>query len=190
GQHGTTATTAKWCFFNAGHADIRPEDTPYATTRALSAYNSTNGLAGLGYDGACGSQTTKIGCPIYESFGQKGVFNVLSFALTGNDPISGAAVPGYTTLSIGAVPVVVFVNDSDSSGFGAGAPNYGVTNINRKVLAGYYDGTFSCTGDISPALGGGAGNPVQVVQREILSGTYNTFEFTAVRTLTGSASAA
>jgi hypothetical protein len=190
GQHGTTATTAKWCFFNAGHADIRPEDTLYATTRALSAYNSTNGLAGLGYDGACGSQTTKIGCPIYESFGQKGVFNVLSFALTGNDPISGAAVPGYTSLNVGAVPVVVFVNDSDASGFGAGAPSYSVTNINRKVLAGYYDGTFSCTGDISPALGAGPGNPVQVIQREVLSGTYNTFEFTGVRTLTGSASVA
>ena len=190
GQKGTTATTTKWCFFNAGHADIRPEDTLYATTRALSAYNSTNGLSGLGYDGTCGSQTTKIGCPIYESFGKGGVFNVLDFALTGVDPISGAAVPGYTTLNIGAVPVVVFVNDSDSSGFGAGAPNYTVTNINRKVLAGYYDGTFSCTGDLSPALGGGAGKPVQVIQREPLSGTYNTFEFTAVRTLTGSASVA
>lgn len=190
GQKGTTATTTKWCFFNAGHTDVRPEDALYATTRALSAYNSTNGLSGLGYDGACGSNGIHIGCPIYESFGKGGKFNVLAFALTGNDPISGAAVPAYTSLNIGAVPLVVLVNDSDANGFGAGAPNYTINNINRKVLSGFFDGTFSCTGDVSPSLTGGAGAPVQVVQREVLSGTYNAFEFTAVRIMNGSASAA
>jgi hypothetical protein len=206
-QHATSATgTTKWCFFNAGHADVRPEDTLYATTRALSAYNSTNGLTGLGYDEevnvttgvpGCGAVTVDIGCPIYESFGKGGTFNVSKFALTGNDPITLAAVPTYTTLNIGAVPVVVFVNDADSAGFGAGAPSsYTFTNINHKVLAGFEDGTFSCTGDVqtpaSPtsAPSFGAGQPVQVVQREVLSGTYNTFEFTAVRTLSGSAATA
>jgi hypothetical protein len=191
GQNGTTATTTKWCFFNAGHSDIRPEDTLYATTRALSAYNSTNGLTGLGYGNTtCGATPPNEGCPILESFAQGGKFNVEKFALTGNDPFpGGGAVPGYVTLNIGAVPVVVFVNDSDSAGFGAGAPNYTITNINHKVLAGFEDGTFSCTGDVSPSIGG-PGQPVQVIQREALSGTYNTFEFTAVRTLSGSASTA
>ena len=190
GQNGTTATTTKWCFFNAGHADIRPEDTLYATTRALSVYNSTNGLAGLGYaNPSCGAINTKEGCAIYETFGQSGKFNVEDFALTGNDPITGAAVPGYVSMNIGAAPVVVFVNDADSNGFGAGAPNYAITNINHKVLSGFFDGTFACTGDVSSA-GVGAGEPVQVVQRELLSGTYNTFEFNAVRILSGSAAAA
>jgi hypothetical protein len=196
-QKGTTATTTKWCYFNAGHSDTRPEDSLYATTRALSAYNSTNGLSGLGYDETgCGATTTKIGCPIYESFGKGGVFYVSDFALTGSDPIGLGAVPGYVTLNIGAAPLVVFVNDADSAGFGAGAPSsYSITNINHKVLAGFEDGTYSCTGDVqtpaSPtsAPSFGAGNPVQVVQREMLSGTYNTFEFTAVRTLSGSAAA-
>ncbi|MGA7218171.1 MAG: hypothetical protein WBX38_07655 [Candidatus Sulfotelmatobacter sp.] len=197
GQHGTTATTTKWCFFNAGHSDIRPEDTLYATTRALSAYSSTNGLAGLGYaETGCGAANANSGCPIYESFGQGGVFYVSSFKLSGADPIGGGTVPGYVSLNIGAVPVVVFVNDSDHSGLGNGAPNnYTITNINRAVLAGFEDGTYSCSGDIqtpaSPtsAPSFSAGQPVQVVQREPLSGTYNTFEFTAVRTLDGSASA-
>jgi hypothetical protein len=192
GQNGTTALDTKWCFFNSGHADIRPEDTLYATSRALSAYNSTNGLTGLGYgNSTCGATAPNEGCKIFESFGQGGVFNVEKFAITGTDPFpGGGAVPAYVTLNVGAAPVVVFVNDADTAGFGAGAPsNYTITNINRAVLAGYEDGTFSCTGDISPSLNG-AGKPVQVVQREPLSGTYNTFEFTAVRTLSGSAATA
>jgi hypothetical protein len=189
GQSGlSNPETGKWCFFNAGHADIRPEDTLYASTRALSAYNSTNGLAGLGYnDSTCGAVGTTEGCPILSSFGQGGKFNVEKFSLTGNDPFTnGGAVPTYVTLGIGATPVVVFVNDADPAGFGAGAPSYSVTNINRAVLSAFYQGTLACTGDLSPS-GAGAGQPVQVVQREVLSGTYNTFEFTGVRTLTGSA---
>ena len=195
GQNGTTATTTKWCFFNAGHADIRPEDTLYATTRALSAYNSTNGLSGLGYGQAgCGATPPNIGCAFYESFGQGGVFNTVNFKLTGTNPISGASLPGYVTLNIGAAPVVVIAADADTTaaGLGNGAPGpYTVTNINHKVLAGFEDGTFSCTGDItSNGYLTGAGNPVQVLQREALSGTYNTFEFTGVRTLSGSAATA
>jgi len=187
--------SGKFCFFNVAHTDIRPEDTLYATTRALSVYNSTNGLAGLGYNNTtCGAvNTTTEGCPFLESFGQGNKFNTLKFAISGNDPIGGAAaVPTYTTLNIGAAPVVVFVNDADTStlGFGAGAPGpYTFTNINHKVLAGLYDGTFSCTGDVLPGANG-PGMPVQVVQREALSGTYNTFEFTGVRTLSGSAATA
>jgi hypothetical protein len=44
-----------------------------------------------------------------------------------------------------------------------------------------------CTGDLLTSGAAGAGSPIQVVEREPLSGTYNTFEFTAVRTLGGSA---
>jgi hypothetical protein len=194
GQNSTNPLDAKFCFFNAGHGDIRPEDTLYATTRALAAY-TTNGLTGLGYDQlgstGCDAQTTKIGCPIYESFGKGGVFYVTDFALSGSDPIGLGTIPSTITMSIGAVPVLVFVNDADTSsgGFGNGAPDaYTITNINRRMITGYWDGTYGCVGDISPSLTAGQGNAVQVVQREMLSGTYNTFEFTGVRTLSGSAS--
>ena len=201
----TSQTTAHYCFFNAGHADIRPDDTLYATTRAIgTTYNGTAGLTSLGYgQTGCGAfvvgtvATHLAGCTIYESFGQGGSFNVAKFALptltaAGSDPYTAASVPEATTLSVGAAPVVVIVNDADttSGGFGSGAPsNYAFTNINHTVLAGFEDGTFGCVGDLDTTFSG-SGHAVQVIQREPLSGTYNTFEFNAVRILGGSAALA
>ena len=206
GNQSHTQTVAHYCFFNAGHSDVRPEDALYATTRALSAYSSTNGLTGLGY-GTTGTApcptagligTKVVGCAVSESFAQSGSFNVAQFALSAGDPYSGATTPPWVALNIGAVPVVVFVNDADTTagGLGHGAPSaYTVTNINHTVLAQFENGTLSCVGDISPASALGAtptgkGNAVQVIQREPLSGTYNTFEFNAARILSGSAATA
>lgn len=208
GQSGTTSSSL-WCYWNAAGTDIRPEDALYATTRALSTYNTTNGLSGLGYNqAACGGDglaTSKKGCPIYTSFGTGTVFNALTFKITGTDPVSGAALPLYTTLSVGAAPIVVFVSDADTSSAGFGAASgdaykYVWNDVLRKNLALFYEGTFHCTGDMLPnaalptgsgsGSAVGSGNPVEVIQREPLSGTYNTFEFTGVRTLTGSAVAA
>lgn len=203
GQKGTPGTKTAYCYFNVAHTDIRPEDGLYATTRALSSYNTTNGMAGLGYNqAACGSTgtgTKVVGCPIYDSFAKKAVFYPLNFSLK-TDPYTAAAVPGYTTLSIGASPEVVLVNNADTAnlGFGAlqGDGSYLHKNINHKVLAHVFDGTDSCTGDLlattpTPAAYAGsvagAGQPIQVIIREPLSGTYNTFEFTGVRILSGSA---
>ena len=191
GQNSTSQTVAKYCYFNAGHADIRPEDTLYANTRALSSYNSTGGLAGLGYNNTvCGGQggtTATIGCPFLESFAQGGSFNVVKFGLTGTDPIGGASLPTYTTLPVGAAPILVIVSDQDSAGLGAGAPsNYKITNVNRAILAGIENGTFGCSGDLAYD-GSGPGQPLQILHREALSGTYNVFEFTGVRQLEGGA---
>jgi hypothetical protein len=205
GQKGTPGAKTAYCYFNVAHTDIRPEDGLYATTRALSSYNTTNGMAGLGYNqtacGSTGTGTKTVGCPIYDSFGKKAVFYPNSFSLK-TDPYTAAAVPGYTTLSIGASPELVFVSNVDGSGFGQTQStdgSYLYKNINRKVLAHVFDGTDSCTGDLlasypTPAgyagTVGGAGQPIQVVIREPLSGTYNTFEFSAVRDLTGGAATA
>ncbi len=200
-----SAAASFFCYFNAGATDIRPEDALYATQRALSVYTTTNGLAGLGYgQAACGGDglaTSEEGCTLYDSFHQKKAFNVLRFALTGTDPFTHASVPAYSTLTTGADPVVVFVNNGDTSnlGFGNGAPTgpYKFTDINHKVLGFVFDGTTHCTGDILPivpSVTGGTSNstgePIQVVEREPLSGTYNTFEFTGVRTASGSAATA
>jgi hypothetical protein len=196
-------TAGFYCTFNAAGTDIRPEDALYAVTRALSAYNTTNGLAGLGYGNtACGANSsfpTQIGCPIYDAFGQKKVFNVLNFALTGSDPISKGTPPPYTTISVGAAPVVVFVSNTKHDGttneFGRthtdvyGNTSYVYYDVLDKVLSLYFEGTLYCSGDML-IDGSTNGVPVQVVQREPLSGTYNTFEFTGVRTLYGSAATA
>jgi hypothetical protein len=206
GQKGTPGTKTAYCYFNVAHTDIRPEDGLYASTRALSSYNTTNGMAGLGYNqtacGATGSGTKTVGCPIYDSFAKKAVFYVLGFSLK-TDPYTGVAVPGYTTLSIGASPQIVLVNNADTTNLGFGATqgdgSYLHKNINHKVLAHVFDGTDSCTGDLlattpTPAAFSGSvagsGQPIQVVIREPLSGTYNTFEFTGVRISSGSAATA
>lgn len=206
---GLVGTGTQYCYFNAAHTDVREEDALYATTRALSSYNTTNSLYGLGYNqAACGSNAVAapktIGCPIFDSFNQGSVFYPLNFALKGTDPYTAAAdVPTGTTITLGAAPVVVFVNNADSTnsyGFGVGQPtNYLHKDVLHKVLAQVFEGVDSCTGDLLPsvtstggfsgAYGGsipGAGQPIQAVIREPLSGTYNTFEFTGVRTFSGS----
>ncbi len=188
-------TAGFYCSFNVAGTDIRPEDALYAVTRALSAYNTTNGISGLGYGqtgcGANATYPTEIGCPIYDAFGQKKEFNVINFALSGADPIAKGTVQKYTTLSVGASPVVVFVNNGDTANFGStSGGNYVYTDITRGALSQVFNGTLSCTADILASGAPGAGAPIQVVQREPLSGTYNTFEFTGVRTLGGSAATA
>jgi hypothetical protein len=209
GNQGTISDTTDYCFWNAALTDIRPEDALYATTRALSSYNTTNSLNGLGYNQtACGANATipnLQGCVITDSFAKGAAFNVLSFALGGKDPITSATVPPYTTLTTGVAPVIVLASNHDTSdAYGLGKTQsdgtYLFKDINRKVLSFIFDGTTACTADIlatspTPAGFGGviptsAGEGIQAILREPLSGTYNTFEFTGVRTLTGSAATA
>ena len=182
-----------FCYFNAAATDIRPEDALYGTTRALSNYD-TKSLNGLGYNSTgCGgdglSPSGHVGCPIYSAQGTGSKFNVITFKLTGSDPLASGTIPPSQTLSVGASPVVVLVNNQDASGFGAkSGSNYVYTNINRYVLSQVFQGNLGRTTDLltTAASGTPTGVPIQVVQREPLSGTYNTFEFTGVRTLSGS----
>ena len=217
GQLGAAGSTSNfWCYFNAAGTDIRPEDAFWATQR-LIVNAVASGMTGLDYNnsnctigsGGPGSQTAS--CQIYDSFGQKGTFNALKFNITGKDPyVAAATVPGYTTLSVGASPVLVGVANADTSGFGKTYTDvnsktvYLFDNILRKKLAFIFEGSTYCTGDILPGAplacegtdskgnsipygcGYGSGAALQVVHREPLSGTYNTFEFTGVRSMTGS----
>ncbi len=222
GNVSTVSKTSQYhCYWNAAGTDIRPEDALYAVTRGLASYNGLkydattstktvkegNGeLTGLGYGAGagCTGGTSLVGCGIEDSFlngsTASAVFNVVTFKLSGTDPISGGTLPLYTTLSVGASPVVVIVGNEDTgtSGLGytytdgAGNTNYRFNDINKQVLAQIYSGQTYCTGDMySPDSYGaanlGAGQPLQVITREPLSGTYNTFEFTGVRTSAGSA---
>jgi hypothetical protein len=169
-------------------------------------YNQAACLAGTDAPGSVATQ----GCPVVDSFGQNKWFNVLAFGLT-KDPITLSVPPAYTTIATGAAPIVVFVGNDDSSnplGFGSqyqdnnSNSHYTFTDINRATLASIFNGTLNCTGDLLPGtpvagnnpydngfIAGpppGSGQPIQVVTREPLAGTYNTFEYTAVRQLTGS----
>jgi hypothetical protein len=201
GNVSTVAVTSQfYCYFNAAGTDIRPEDALYATTRGLTAYNgivppATHGglLTGLGYGAAsagCSGGTATVGCTIFDSFNQNGAFNVLKFALSGVDPIKSGTVPTYTTLSVGASPVVVLAGNEDTSNFGktvtdgAGKTNYLYNDINRQTLAQVFSGYTGCLSSLSLS-GTGSGVPLQVIEREPLSGTYNTMEFTGVRTQAG-----
>lgn len=195
GANPLKSGSGTYCYFNAGGTDIRPEDGLYATTRALSTIPTNGQLTGLGYNNAaCGGDGlatgSKIGCPFYDSFGQGKVFNTLAFKLSGTDPIGGGTIPAYTAFNVGAAPLVVFVNNGDTTsgeGFGAvdGSGNYIFHNINRQILANVFQGRTHCTTDLLTS-GASVGKPIQVVAREVLSGTYNAFEYTAVRTIGGS----
>jgi hypothetical protein len=195
GVNPSKAGSGQYCYFNAAGTDIRPEDAYIATTRALTTIPTNGHLTGLGYnDAACGGDGlatgSKIGCPFYDSFGGSKVFNTLLFKMSGTDPIGGGAIPSVTSFDVGAAPVVVFVGNGDTTagkGFGATVNgHYTFTNIDRQILAQVFQGRTHCTTDLlttAPTVG----KPIQVVQREALSGTYNTFEYTGVRTLGGSA---
>jgi hypothetical protein len=167
--------------FNAGITDIRPEDAKFATTRALTTLNTAivgATVKGLGYGpGPIGSQVVETITP-WNASGTASKFNVVDFALSGTDPISRSAQNPYTTITVGAAPVVVFVNTYAStadSKFHLGDPS--VTNVGRFTLAGIFNGTITRTSALAPSTTAAAGAPLQVWQREPLSGTYNTFEY-------------
>jgi hypothetical protein len=165
---------------NTAGTDIRPEDAKFATNRALTDCGSpVSGVAGsqylgLGYATSSGSHlgVAVSGAPQ----GLNGSFHVVDFNLTGLDPFSNGTVSSYTVADVGAVPIVVFVNPSDESGFGS----LQVTNMTRGTLAGYLDGTFGIAADAVPqqqSSSGPGGAPTITFVREPLSGTYNTMEY-------------
>ena len=171
---------------NIAGADIRPEDAKFATTRTLTALgaNVSGGtsilsqVTGLGYGGFSGPS---VGYPIV-SAKSGAIANPVDFALYGKDPISGQnAVAYFKTYNLGAGPVVVIGNVSNSgSGHLGDVANIG-TNIDSWTLSGFLDGSFSRTRDI-PANSGLASVPVRTWLREPLSGTYNTLEFNVPNT--------
>jgi hypothetical protein len=189
---------------NAGFTDIRPEDAKFATNRANGTLN-TSTYAGLGY----GTGTlTAVGTPIRSAFSTAQATPV-NFAITGTDPISKKAHRPYTTIPIGASPVIYVTNRSNASGLGQGvaakAPIYNnvtdfyVKSVSKTGVSSYtfpisqlFGGFADCDGnsvaftksDNKTPVGGGT-FPVAVMLREPLSGTYNTTEFTTIRIFGG-----
>ncbi len=151
----------------AGMTDIRSEDAAFAQRRAVTPLNNAT-LAGLGYGT---SATQQIGTQIASSFSSTLVTPV-AFNTTGSDPFTGRAVPKFTTISVGATPVLVLANRTNVNGLGQGINN--ITVAQAKTL---WTGA-NCN---TSALGAAKSAPITVLEREPLSGTYNTFEFTNIR---------
>lgn len=155
--------------FNAAPSDIRPEDALFATTRALGTFANKCNPAG----GGLGYGPGPIGQTILSEFSTKSA-QVVNFAIMGTDPISGQKIPAFLTTDVGAQVVLVLANTSDTSSSGLG--NASFNNIDRSVAGKVWDGTLSRTRDLIPSTGL-ASTALHVLNREPLSGTFNTFEF-------------
>lgn len=164
--------------FNIAFTDIRPEDGQYAYQRAscdLIAGDTAKTCMGYGPPGGVG---TKI-----QSSYDLSTVQPVAYATSGSDPISGLTVPAFKTLALGASPVMVIVNTTDTAAGGLGTA--AIANMNSHTLGTIFTGFLGGSGDINPAIGG-PGKLLHVVIREPLSGTYNTFEWQAVRDRDGS----
>ena len=149
--------------FTVGFSELRPEDAKMATARTLAEY---------GYFGS------GIGNLIQSSISTSTV-RAIDFNISGNDPISGQAVPAYSTLPVGANSILVFVNDTQTGAGHLGQRVNGAPvfqDIIRPQLTGFVDGSWSLTRDVNMDGTLPAVNTTTFV-REPLSGTYNTFEF-------------
>ena len=182
--------------------DIRPEDAAFAICRVNSQLGfgsfaggtpPSDGLDGLGYNtniaaGACPgvfgqagglpSQSDYVGETIDSAYPVKpsAPANVLSFNISGKDPISGTAIPKFTVVEVGAEPVV-FIAERETA-------LAGLTNATPQQLQQVFSGQW-CDAGAFELPTGTPGTYVQgginVFLREPLSGTYNTTEATVMR---------
>ena len=155
--------------------DIRPEDAKFATFRVLAPCNAfinrqpfdqiLRQVQGLGYS---------AGNTIGDDFSAGKLFHVKDFNISGNDPVTNNPVPGFTTSTVGAQPIIIAVGPNPSpSGLGIAQ----ATDIPSFVAANFFDGTLVRANDL---VGPSAPFAVTALIREPLSGTYNTFEFGAI----------
>jgi hypothetical protein len=174
---GVITAVAGQHYFVAG-TDIRPEDAKFAMMRMLTPCNQIMARQpfnqdsyytyGLGYQ----SSNPNLGTAVLGYSGTLGgTFNVANFNIVGNDPVNTAApVPGYTTSTIGAQPILIAVAPFVAGSTGIAA----ATDINGFTLTNFYQGTIARATDLT---GPTSANAVNVLVREPTSGTYNTFEY-------------
>jgi len=191
--------------FNVAFTDIRPEDGLFATNRALCNPQSGDTIkVCLGY-GPTGSPVEYAA--IESSYTANNIANVVPYSLPpssvpgstgqggaltfynvnysiGVDPISSGTIPAINTIPVGEDPVLVVVNmtGTNTGSFKTQNP----TNVNSHVLSHIYSGFNGQVADVTGGLnsagsGVNAYQPLAVIEREPTSGTYNTFEWQAVR---------
>lgn len=178
-QNGTPVTVAA--------TDIRPEDGAFAACRVNSQLGggsfgagSSDGLDGLGYNpnnlpGVCPGhglgQANYVGSAIKSGFpgaAATDAANVLSFNISGTDPISGTNIPVFTVVPTGAAPIVFVAERA--------AALKNLTNATDVQLQQAFSGANCDASALGQAPGG-----INIFLREPLSGTYNTTEATVMR---------
>ncbi len=176
GNNAATSTciTGTQCVFNAAPTDIRPEDTLWATTRAYDSLPSPYACGPNQTLGYSPGPATDVGVNINSAFSTSYVTPVL-WALSGNDPISGLPVQPWQTGDVGAQTLLVIVNVADTSTNGLGSSQ--LKNINTWQVGYIWSGNATTTEFIVPGATETDVTPLHVLQREPLSGTYNTFEY-------------
>ena len=174
--------------FTAAFTDIRPEDAKFAQNRVNCGTATTATLTCLGY----GTSNPNVGTSIQSAFSSASAQPV-NFNIFGNDPVSGNAIPSFSTVSIGISPIVFLVNRTNPNGFGTGVtPTSGgtFTDITYQASAQLLFTGIDC--DSSALI---VNNPptnfaINPILREPLSGTMNTTEFNVfVQNQQGSTSA-
>lgn len=170
----TIQTKLNGAHFNVAFTDVRPEDGQYAYYRA--ANSPANG--GFNYN----PSGLVAGTPIWSSFSNTNA-QVDNFHVSGNDPISPFyAIPSSTTVPLGASPIIIFYNNGNTAtgGLGAALPTNILSKTAEKLWSGQIGGTQA-------VFNLSANTYLDVIQREPMSGTYNTFEFQLVHARDGSA---
>lgn len=168
--------------FTMAFTDIRPEDAHAVFVRATCALNASDPTT------PCMGYSSNPASPqgIKSSYSQDVAFG-LDFALFGGtDPITSVPVPAGTIQNIGAVPVMYFASNRDTSACGLG--NALFTNVNNQDVQSAFRGITGATQDISAALSSSAAGcpaPLWIVEREPYSGTYNTQEWQVTRAWSG-----
>jgi hypothetical protein len=177
---GTDPTGSADVHVNVALTDLRPEDALFAVNRALQNLNTTN-YAELGYKGPTGN----IGFPIFSSQ-STATATPIRFKLSGNDPISGDPVRSFSTMPVGAAPLVFVYNNAGT--FDANAQNLstGINGLGSPGgpynLAHLFDGTTACSTS-NPAFGGTGTQNINLVLRDPVSGAMNVADFNLFRTV-------
>lgn len=165
---------------NYGATDIRPEDAKFASNRALTAYGAFmtgRGFTGVGYQGTV--STPWLGQPIISSQSSAQANPVdWAFIPGDTDPVTGGATRPYKELEVGAAPVMVVVNTSNTSAGHMGDPALAITNIGARILTNALLGNIGHVRDLTSNTNGDTNDAaLHVWIREELSGTYNTMDF-------------
>jgi hypothetical protein len=164
---------------NAASSEVRPEDALFGQCRINSLAGGANdGLAGLGFganaSGTCpafGANLAHLeGTDLVSAYpGSTSTAHPLAFNISGKDPFSNQAIPVFSTVSVGAYPIVIITNRQGAL--------KNVTNATLAQLQTAFSGK-NCTGSV---FTGGTAGSINVYSREPLSGTMNTAEYNLFR---------
>ena len=151
---------------SAAYSDLRPEDAEVAQMRACSPLDSSN-YNGLGY---CATASTLVGTPIESSY-STAKSNVVAFSLHGPDPFTGEVIKPYTSIDIGASPLIFFYSATGSL---ARLTEHDLSLATAQELLGTGD-------DCDASLLGGTSGGFTLIQDDPMSGAWSVLENTLIR---------